>query len=77
MSITVHLYGQLRDKVPRENKGKIVLEHTPNMRVKDAMTSLSIGEDNLITLSDSKEIDFNYELNAGDILYVFPPVSGG
>jgi len=77
MSITVHLYGQLRDKVPRENKGRVVLEHTPNIRVEDIMTSLTIGEHNLITLGDNQEVDFSHELNAGDTLHVFPPVSGG
>ena len=77
MSIKVHLYGQLRDKVPRENKGKIELEHTPNLRVADVMTSLSIGEHNLFTVGESQEVEFSHVLESGDIIHVFPPVSGG
>ncbi len=77
MSITVHLYGQLRDKVPRENKGKIVLEHTSGMTIKDIMSSLDISEHNLISIGETQEVEFSHLVSAGDIIHVFPPVSGG
>ncbi len=77
MSITVHLYGQLRDKVPRENKGKIELEHTSGMTIKDIMSSLDISEHNLISIGETQEVEFSHLVSAGDIIHVFPPVSGG
>ena len=77
MSITVNLYGQLRDKVPRENKGKIELEHTANMTIKDIMSSLDISEHNLISIGETQEVEFSHVVSAGDVIHVFPPVSGG
>ena len=77
MSITVHLYGQLRDKVPRKNKGKIELEHTSGMTIKDIMSSLDISEHNLISIGETQEVEFSHLVSAGDIIHVFPPVSGG
>ena len=75
--ITVNLYGTLRDKVPRQNKGKIVLEHTSGMQIKDIMSSLDISEHNLISIGETQEVEFSHEVNAGDVIHVFPPVSGG
>ena len=78
MRVFLRLYGPLRDKLPRENRGRKWLELADGATVSDALASEDIHwEDVLWAINEEHNSDPKTVLNDGEELSVFTPVAGG
>lgn len=78
MNINIRLYGTLRDKLPKEQKGKGILTLEAMATIADALRQLDIvpGEV-LVALNEEHESREDSVLAEGDTLTVFTHVAGG
>ena len=73
----VKLYGILRDKLPRENKGQSELDLPPQSTLQDLLNTLQITTMVKASVNDELERDLQRELQEGDDIQLFRPVGGG
>lgn len=74
MIITVKLFATLRDY----NEKKFEYEVNVGTTIKDVVQLLKLPKDDVaIIMVNGRGKDLAYELVAGDVLALFPPVGGG
>lgn len=78
MRVFLRLYGPLRDKLPRENRGRKWLELSDSATVAEALASVEIDwEDVLWAINEEHDSDPERLLVENQELSVFTPVAGG
>lgn len=77
MKITVKIYGNLKNYVP-VGKNQFELELLPGASLKDVLLHLNIPfDDSHVLLVNGKRADKSSVFRHGDILVIFPEISGG
>ena len=78
MKVYLRLYGPLRDKLPKENRGGAILDVDHGTTVAQILASVEIDwEDVLWAISEQHDTDAERPLADGDELSVFTHVAGG
>lgn len=84
MKVQVRLFAGLRDRFPREQRGRGDLELLPGSTVGDLLTRLSIAPKQAQMVLHNGEqvartagVREHRELAEGDVVAIFPPVAGG
>ena len=78
MRVFLRLYGPLRDKLPKENRGRQWLELAEGATVGEALAAVDIEwEDVLWAINEAHDTNAERLLDEGDELAVFTHVAGG
>lgn len=77
MNVSVKLYGTLRDKLPREQRGRAVMALSADTTILDLLAQLNIAPTANVSLNDQHKIDLTQSLQEGDRLIVFTHAAGG
>lgn len=77
MQITVRLHGILRDKLPAEAKGRILLTLPEDVGVAAVLETLSLRRNVQVAVNKSIVDDLSQPLNDGDFVECFRPAAGG
>ncbi|MFK7799996.1 MAG: MoaD/ThiS family protein [Anaerolineae bacterium] len=78
MNVYLRLYGPLRDRLPKENKGGAVLKLEEGTTVAQALASVGIDWTEILwAISEQHDTDAERPLEDGDELAVFTHVAGG
>ena len=76
-TISVTLYGRLRDYLPREQRGKTELPVGDAHTVAELLSALGIDESVMVAVNSEQEVAADHPLVAGDKVLVFAPAAGG
>ncbi|MDQ7026020.1 MAG: MoaD/ThiS family protein [Anaerolineae bacterium] len=77
MQVNIHLFGSLRDYLPREQRGRTTVEVETASTIHDVLHSLGIEKPVLFAVNEAHDNDSTYQLQAGDTLTVFELTAGG
>ena len=77
MEIKLQLYSILREALPRESKGRAVLEFEDGASLVDVLKELGIKRRVVISVNSVLERDHTRQLRDGDEVKIFSSVSGG
>ena len=77
MKVHVHLYSILREKLPPESNGLIILELYDGATLQDLLAKLDITRRVVISVNEEHETDLSCQLQDGDRVNVFSSISGG
>ena len=77
MKIRIELLGILAERLPKESKGKGVVELGEESTVKDLLEKLGIKRKVTFALNDEHDLDEKHQLKDGDEVLVFTSVGGG
>ena len=77
MKIRIELLGILAEHLPKELKGKGVIELGEESTVKDLLEKLGIKRKVTFALNDEHDLDEKQQLKDGDVLLIFTSVGGG
>ncbi len=78
MKLEVRLFANLRDNLPKENKGQAAVVLSEGSTTQDLINHLDIPRDlPLIIMVNGKRQLESYSLKDGDRIGIFPPVGGG
>ena len=77
MKIRIELLGILAERLPKESKGKGVIELVEESTVKDLLEKLGIKRKVTFALNDEHDLDEKQQLKDGDEVLVFTSVGGG
>lgn len=77
LEIHLQLYSILREKLPKEAKGRAILQLDQGTTLQDLLDELGIARRVVISVNDTHETDKSRQLQDGDEVKVFSSVSGG
>lgn len=77
MQVNIHLFGRLRDVLPREQRGRTTLEIETDSTIHDVLSGLGIQQPVIFAINEEHDNDSTYQLQAGDTLTVFELSAGG
>ena len=77
MEIKLQLYSILREKLPKEAKGRSVLHLDKGATLADILKELDIKRRVVISVNGAHETDFSRQLFHGDEVKIFSSISGG
>ena len=77
IKLNVQLFGILADHLPREEKGKAILELDDSSTFHDLTKKLGIQRRVTFAVNGEHDLDDTHVLNDGDEVLVFSTVSGG
>ena len=77
MKIRIELLGILAELLPKESRGKGVVEIGEESTVKDLLEKLGIKRKVTFALNDEHDLDEKQQLKDGDEVLVFTSVGGG
>ena len=77
IKLNVQLFGILADHLPREEKGKAMLEFEDSLTFQDLTEKLGIRRRVNFAVNGEHDLDDTHVLNDGDEVLVFSTVSGG
>ncbi|MFC2063534.1 MoaD/ThiS family protein [Chloroflexota bacterium] len=77
LEIHVHLYSILREKLPPETKGQVLLLMDKGTMVSDLLKELDITGKVVISVNGVHEADPSRLLCDGDQVKIFSSISGG
>ena len=77
MKIRIELLGILAERLPKESKGKGVVELGRESTVEDLLEKLGIKRKVTFALNDEHDLDEKQQLKDGDEVLVFTSVGGG
>jgi sulfur carrier protein ThiS len=77
LKITVRLYGSLRDTLPREENGRVVLELPSESTAGHIVQRLSLRGHLQIAVNGTVIPDWDHHLRPGDHVDIFHPAGGG
>lgn len=76
MHIKIELYGGMKKYAPGDrNQFELTIE--PEVTFKDLLSLFSIPCSGYVSLVNGRRIDKNFSFSEGDILVLFPEISGG
>ncbi len=77
ITIHVRLLGMLRDKLPREAKGRASLELPDGATVADLLAQLELRGHLQVAINDTIVENEDTPLRSGDQVEIFRPAAGG
>lgn len=77
MEIHLQLYSILREKLPKDAKGRAVLQLDEGATLADLLDKLGIERRVVISVNGAHESDKSRRLHDGDVVKIFSSVSGG
>ena len=77
MKIHLQLYSVLREKLPPEANGQVVLQLNDGASLQDLLDELDITRKVVISVNDDHESDVSRRLQDGDRVKIFSSISGG
>jgi sulfur carrier protein ThiS len=77
MQVKVVLFSVFREKLPRENRGRITLELAEDSTLKDLLAALDINIAATCSVNGQLEYEQTRQLQEGDEVQIFRPVGGG
>ena len=77
MLVNIHLFGALRDYLPREQHGRTTLEVASGAVVQDVLDTLGIDRPVVVAVNEKHDIDYSVPLQSGDEVMVFGLSAGG
>lgn len=77
MEIELQLYSILRDKLPRDAKGRDVLQLPDGAKLVDVLNRLGIKQRVVISVNGTVVSDTSHPLRDGDDVKMFTSISGG
>ena len=77
MEIHLQLYSILREKLPPESKGQVILQFEEGALLSDLLRELGITRRVVISVNDVHETNMSRRLRGGDKVKIFSSVSGG
>jgi sulfur carrier protein ThiS len=77
LEIQLHLYSILRELLPKEAKGRAVLDLEEGTSLVDILEELGIKRRVVISVNSVLERDHTRQLRDGDEVKIFLSVSGG
>lgn len=77
LEVHLQLFSILREKLPREAKGRTVLQLKEGATLADLLEALDIGRRVVISVNGAHESDKARRLQDGDEVKIFSSVSGG
>ena len=77
MEIYLQLYSILREMLPKEAKGKAVLQLKEDATLADLLTEIGIERRVVISVNGAHETDKSRALKDGDNVKIFSSISGG
>ena len=77
MKIRIELLGILAERLPKESKGKGVVELGRESTVEDLLEKLGIKRKVTFALNDEHDLNEKQQLKDGDEVLVFTSVGGG
>lgn len=77
MEIHVQLYSILREILPPESKGKIVLQMEEGANLRGLVEELGITRKVVISVNNIQEMDLSRKLQDNDVVKMFSSISGG
>jgi len=76
MRINVKLYGECKKHAPGD-RNDFMLKIEPGTTLADVLTTLSIPQDFHVALVNGRRATKEFKFKTGDILVLFPAISGG
>ena len=78
-SLKVHLqlYSILREKLPPETKGKVILQLEEGATIDSILQEFDIERRVVVSVNDKYEPDKSRQLRDGDKIKIFSSISGG
>lgn len=76
MHIKIELYGDMKKYAPGD-KTQFKLTIAPGATFKDLLSLFSIPDTGYVALVNGRRIDKDFSFAEGDILVLFPEISGG
>jgi len=77
LKISVRLLGSLRDALPREKNGRVILELPVGSAVTDIIQRLSLRGHLNIAVNETIIAKWDHLLQSGDHVEIFRPAGGG
>jgi aldehyde:ferredoxin oxidoreductase len=77
LEIHVRLFGILRDKLPAEDHGRLILNVPQGTTIADILTRLDLSGHFHVSVNEEMVDDRQIVLNDGDKVDVLPPTAGG
>jgi thiamine biosynthesis protein ThiS len=77
VEIHLHLYSILREKLPKETKGRTVFHLDDGATLADLLTKLGIESRVVVSVNDVHEPERSRLLEDGDKVKIFSSISGG
>ena len=77
MKIHLQLYSILRDKVPPESRGQVMVLLDDGASLQDLLDKFEIRQKVVISLNGALELDRSRQLQDGDRVKIFSSISGG
>jgi sulfur carrier protein ThiS len=77
LEIHLQLYSILRDKLPPESKGQVMVRLDDGASLQDLLDKFEIRQKVVISLNGALELDRSRQLQDGDQVKIFSSISGG
>jgi sulfur carrier protein ThiS len=77
LKIHLQLYSILREKMPPESKGRVVLYLKNGASLQDLLDGLDITRRVVISINGTHETNTSRQLQDGDQVKIFSSISGG
>lgn len=77
MEVNLQLYSILREKLPPEAKGRMVVKMDNDATLADLLKELDINRRVVISVNDAHEAEMSRQLHDGDQVKIFSSISGG
>jgi len=77
IKINVQLYSILREKLPTDAKGRVILQLNKGATLSSLLNELGIKRKVTISVNGVQELDKSRQLNDDDEVKIFSSVSGG
>jgi thiamine biosynthesis protein ThiS len=77
LEVNVHLHGILRDKLPREAKGRSTITLEDGATIADLLAQLGIEQRVIVALNEDQKEDKTHMLQDGDQVSVLKVIGGG
>ncbi len=77
MNVHICLHGSLRDVLPRQNKGRVILEMPVGAKVSDIVKKLSLQGHVHLAVNDEITETWDLPLQEEDKIDIFRPAAGG
>jgi len=77
LKVHLQLYSILREKLPPEAKGKVVLQLEQGATIDSILQEFDIERRVVVSVNDKYEPDKSRQLRDGDKIKIFSSISGG
>jgi len=77
LKVHLQLYSILREKLPPETKGKVILQLEEGATIDSILQEFDIERRVVVSVNDKYEPDKSRQLRDGDKIKIFSSISGG